>query len=743
MDTYSDSDRASLATYQTEESSHNHAAPRLSWLRRLCGGTSSNDEDQEASRLVTNATGKWAPNTKKAEEELLVYRDQFWDTERLKWRLEKPKQDHSNEADLQKSIIVVRQLFNDKRMPCRVEVDIKGPKLKNIFRNIFKDAKGINLAGKKITVDPNYFFWAREYLAQAKEHAEKTSDTALLTEVDTALLFIKQKWPSNDVDEMLSQGTISFDYLWAIYPPDTLVVGKHILDDVRVWRVSHHRLVELEDGTIVRMLTSQHADFDGQRTGLATSHLQIEQFPGAMPVEQLPYVPLYLHPERDQIWEKVLARTKKQFTYFKQPFKVQEQQGFGMIQYRDYQDKWVQPQRFKFHGRIMIDAAKMSAVEPDMLIPQLKSFGRKSSSASSRKTPDGRLLEIEDIVKEVEGVEQNGSTGGNVKNARSFAYEQFGWGAVFENPSIMDSFSRGTGDKQIMEHDDLPEEQRILFSGLLYGYGFIDARWGAFSVDNLTDVQWNPAVFRSLVMEPSLKDLMYRLIKSHCNESIQIDDFIRGKGKGLVGLLYGKPGLGKTLTAEAIAETAQTPLLVVSSGNLGHTAEKICDKLAQILDLAAHWRAVLLLDEADVFLYKRGDTDLERNAIVSVFLHELEYYQGILILTTNRAETIDPAFKSRIHFGYQYPELDHKARKQIWNNFLTTATGSGEQKVVVKVDEAGLDRLAELDYNGRQIKNVHSIATKLASSSGDKTLKTEDILAAADTLQNYVPTATL
>lgn len=170
--------------------------------------------------------------------------------------------------------------------------------------------------------------------------------------MDTALLFIKQKWPSNDVDEMLSQGTISFDYLWAIYPPDTLVVGKHILDDVRVWRVSHHRLVELEDGTIVRMLTSQHADFDGQRTGLATSHLQIEQFPGAMPVEQLPYVPLYLHPERDQIWEKVLARTKKQFTYFKQPFKVQEQQGFGMIQYRDYQDKWVQPQRFKVSNSV-------------------------------------------------------------------------------------------------------------------------------------------------------------------------------------------------------------------------------------------------------------------------------------------------------------------------------------------------------------------------------------------------------
>lgn len=66
-----------------------------------------------------------------------------------------------------------------------------------------------------------------------------------------------------------------------------------------------------------------------------------------------------------------------------------------------------------------------------------------------------------------------------------------------------------------------------------------------------------------------------------------------------------------------------------------------------ILELATHWRAVLLLDEADVFLAKRSMTDLKRNVVVAVLLRELEYYQGILILTTNEAQIIDAAFQSK------------------------------------------------------------------------------------------------
>ncbi|GAM84044.1 hypothetical protein ANO11243_020350 [Dothideomycetidae sp. 11243] len=238
-------------------------------------------------------------------------------------------------------------------------------------------------------------------------------------------------------------------------------------------------------------------------------------------------------------------------------------------------------------------------------------------------------------------------------------------------------------------------------------------------------------------MEPELKQLVCRLIKSQHVAAIDNDDFVRGKGKGLVGLLFGKPGLGKTLTAEAIAETAETPLFMISSGTLGHTADKISLNLTKMLDLAAHWRAVLLLDEADVFLTRREDHDLERNAIVSVFLRQLEYYQGILIMTTNRAETIDPAFQSRIHFCYQYPDLDKEARAKIWNTFLDKTEADGTLRVALS--PADVQELAALDHNGRQIKNVHSVAVKLAAVSDNLTLTKEGVLSTIRMLQNFLP----
>lgn len=66
------------------------------------------------------------------------------------------------------------------------------------------------------------------------------------------------------------------------------------------------------------------------------------------------------------------------------------------------------------------------------------------------------------------------------------------------------------------------------------------------------------------------------------------------------------------------------------------------------MDLSATWRAVLLIDEADVFLERRSPHDINGNAIVGVFLRVLEYCTGILFLTSNRVTTIDEAFRSRI-----------------------------------------------------------------------------------------------
>ncbi|KAH6711957.1 hypothetical protein BKA61DRAFT_677173 [Leptodontidium sp. MPI-SDFR-AT-0119] len=86
------------------------------------------------------------------------------------------------------------------------------------------------------------------------------------------------------------------------------------------------------------------------------------------------------------------------------------------------------------------------------------------------------------------------------------------------------------------------------------------------------------------------------------------------------------PSVGKTLTAELIAEHLRRPLMLVSAGELSTTVESVEKCLPRIFKRASRWKAVLLLDEADVLLEQRSSHDIYRNALVYVFLRTLEYY---------------------------------------------------------------------------------------------------------------------
>lgn len=149
----------------------------------------------------------------------------------------------------------------------------------------------------------------------------------------------------------------------------------------------------------------------------------------------------------------------------------------------------------------------------------------------------------------------------------------------------------------------------------------------------------------------------------------------------------------------------------MSAGDLGVKSSEVEQSLTTILEMVAKWNAVLLLDECDVFLEARSTHDLERNKIVSIFLRTLEYYEGILFLTTNRVKNMDPAFQSRIHVSLEYPSLDKGARKRVWENFLERVEGN-----VVSAEEVGV--LSEVVINGRQIKNVLKTGQLLACHKG-------------------------
>jgi len=173
--------------------------------------------------------------------------------------------------------------------------------------------------------------------------------------------------------------------------------------------------------------------------------------------------------------------------------------------------------------------------------------------------------------------------------------------------------------------------------------------------------------------------------------------------------------VGKTLTAETVSEHLRRPLYKLGAGDLGMTARAVEDSLENALNLCGHFGAVLLLDEADVFMEARTVNNLQRNELVSVFLRLLEYYKGIMILTTNRMRSIDTAFESRIDITLSYSSLGESDRLQVWRNFLATIDAQD-----VDVGEAELEKLAKLNFNGRQIKSAIKTAKILAARKKER-----------------------
>jgi len=192
---------------------------------------------------------------------------------------------------------------------------------------------------------------------------------------------------------------------------------------------------------------------------------------------------------------------------------------------------------------------------------------------------------------------------------------------------------------------------------------------------------------------------MGNIIKKVFSSPEIFGDMFSGRHGGMVLLANGPTGVGKTLTAEVFAEMTKRPLYVLEMGELGTNLATVESSLQRVFARAARWNAVLLFDEADVFMAKRTDSDLERSAIVGVFLRLLDRYAGMFFLTSNRADVIDPAFAGRITLRLDYPKIDHTTRAKIWKDMLHA--GGFEDFSL-----AFLSGIAELrDLNGREIRN--------------------------------------
>ena len=258
--------------------------------------------------------------------------------------------------------------------------------------------------------------------------------------------------------------------------------------------------------------------------------------------------------------------------------------------------------------------------------------------------------------------------------------------------------NRYTPDGQAAENSSRLPFVRV-FSMDFKSYVYVD-------VDDLVLYEYDRQAMARLHLPEDMLRILSRVFTTPVEHLF--GDLIRGKHGGVVVLACGSPGVGKTLTAEVYAEQTERPLYVLELGELGTNVAVVEDNLRLVFTRVARWNAVLQFDECEIFLAQRNN-DLERSAIVGCFLRLLDYYQGILFLTTNRADVLDHAVLSRVMLKLVYPELDQAARMVIWRTMFEAAG--------LELTDAAFEDLAAAKVNGRQIRNLTRL-TKILHPEG-------------------------
>ena len=191
---------------------------------------------------------------------------------------------------------------------------------------------------------------------------------------------------------------------------------------------------------------------------------------------------------------------------------------------------------------------------------------------------------------------------------------------------------------------------------------------------------------------------------------------IISKNNGLIALLTGPPGTGKTMTAQVIAvelgiDLYRIDLSSLTSKHLDETSQNFGKFLSQ----AAHFNVILFFDEADALFGKRSVVDNAHNRFADIstnhILDKIEDYNGIALLSSNKKENIDTAFIRRIRFVLEFPKPKPELRKQIWRNLFAKQRikkGFKEQESIISI-------LGQrVDFTGGQIHDSVLTASSIA-----------------------------
>lgn len=678
--------------------------------------------------------------------------DQLWDSTIHNYKLTDTAEDQES-AEYDQYLFNVRRTFDWEGKYKTTLVDIKSKLLKEALNDVMDGVKGVSLVEEAPAVDPNLLFLYLEDLRKSMKalKAKRKSGIKMkkkeVKKNDEKIKHIKilLKYLDKDYAEtkktlypMLESGLITFDLLWALYKPNTLAYTTTYgtITEPRAFKIEYaEKECSFMKGEWYS-IEGRYLEYDGKTWGMGSMDCDVPSFKGARKIVSLNCYPLKYHKEEEKVRKELIERGKKFVSLQGVHYKSHE----GLAYYK----KKRQIIKVNINGRIMVDPAIHRRILPNYQVSTVKPKDPDEAAESSDEEESdsdcgcGGSSDGESKQAGMDDVDEPKTKMKLIlddKNKPHIIEVQVDTDGQEIKPEKLEELESKEAVTKGDEKKNIPvftDEEYLIASPVVLGFAFGEKLWLEFTVSGIKEIVWNEGAYESLVLENNTKDIVKALVESHkYHPAESIDDVIQGKGKGLVAVLHGPPGTGKTLTAEGIAELLKCPLYMVSAGELGTDSRTLEAELQKILDISMTWGCVLLLDEADVFLEKRTIQDIHRNALVSIFLRLLEYFQGILFLTTNRVEvcffpfphppdlltnipqTFDDAFQSRIHIALRYGDLSTKAKNAVFKMFIERVRVL-ENIETMPFNEEDYNDLAKHNLNGRQIKNTVRTAQALA-----------------------------
>ncbi|KAI0178878.1 P-loop containing nucleoside triphosphate hydrolase protein [Hypoxylon sp. FL1284] len=495
----------------------------------------------------------------------------------------------------------------------------------------------------------------------------------------------------------------TFQMLWLLYKPgDTVYTesgGKPAANVIQSVRVDPAALSLQPDKLNPYKITIWYLDFDGLYVRRWSRVVTIAPFDGEREINTLSVIPCEIFDSTDRGQRRQTLESEGERWYrLLSPKQVR------------YAGETLTSTRRRIEGRVVIDCDAYWQEHPP---PQkrVKDYYSKEMERRAAEEAEKEPKLAEDI-----GDGSSQCPCEDCLGLRPHPPSKFIWiDYDLINPTLVESLDLPGGPRGL-------KHRYLICSRRLMGFVLKARTWEILDVAYCHDVDANTRAIERLVMPQDNKDMIKALVHRYAtgsdkNGSLSTwgTDFIENKGNGKIFLLHGSPGVGKTYTAECIAEYTGRPLLSLTCGDLGNKETKVEQALSKWFGLAERWGAVMLLDEADVYTERRLIADLKRNSTVSVFLRCMEYYKGMLFLTTNRVGTFDDAFVSRIHVILHYKDLDLAGRNTVWAQLFEKLEDERDDIEIRRNCRSYVtEDMAAIPWNGREIRNAFQTAVALA-----------------------------